>query len=172
MLTGLPKFISPSLSAFTLKVPPSAFSFHPSAFNPYHSPFTSPTKLLRLLLILTSEIRRLRSASQIKQYERNSRETLQIVLQAKAAEKFGTKQRVQELLQSVGLVGISALWKLRIFRISFFKRFPKCRLHLILLGHVRKVLESLGIIYGWDWVRSKHMVGKEEDRERRVESEK
>ncbi len=44
--------------------------------------------------------------------------------------------------------------KADIFRDQYFLRFPSCRLHLIILGHIGYFFAWSGIIYGWDWCQS------------------
>src|SRR4051812_28431215 len=45
----------------------------------------------------------------------------------------------------------SCFWELELFRKHFFLRFAFCRLHLILLGILTKVLKYLGWKKGWTW---------------------
>lgn len=52
------------------------------------------------------------------------------------------------------------LSRARIFRDQYFLRFPICRLHLIILGHIGYFFAWIGIVYGWDWCHSTlHILG-------------
>ncbi len=101
---------------------------------------------------MTTEISLIRSDQEILRKTRDPIKAYAAVKQALVEKKFGTKAEAKRLLEEVGLRGISPLWKLPLFRKHFFQRFAQCRLHLILLGHVLKVFEFLGLVYGWEWV--------------------
>jgi hypothetical protein len=68
--------------------------------------------------------------------------------------QFGLEQIVCILCWIEFLFNLqSPYWKLKYFSRQFFFRFALCRLHNVLLGHVRKGLEYLAILLGWKWAQ-------------------
>lgn len=57
-------------------------------------------------------------------------------------------EMVHRYIKSLTLSTKSPLWKLKLFSLSFFKRFALCYLHLGPLGNIRRHLKYIGLKMG------------------------
>lgn len=87
--------------------------------------------------------------TQVNQMMRNVPQTYVGLQKWLVFRNYGTQAEADAELDKVRLARVSCFWKLEIFRKKIFLRFGFCRLHLIVLGVVQKVIHGLGMKYGW-----------------------
>ena len=87
----------------------------------------------------------------VEQVLRDPKKSLDIVLRARNCQQKNEKSKSIKLLKSIGLISISPLWELGIFRKNFFRRFGICYLHLSLEGNMKRHLEYLAMKHGPVW---------------------